>query len=138
MRSWTRRRKGITLVEVLAGSALLGTLLVSILVADGRLKLQGRSAGAHIEACGLADEQLERFFASKEGVPPEGSGDLAGHEGWRWRTRRVETDCAPAPDAEIVALDVFGPGKADSPPTVTVQILVGRPDNETASGVYAH
>ena len=54
-----KQRRALTLVEALAGTALLGTLLASVLIANARLTAQSRHAQQTIDACRLADMLLE-------------------------------------------------------------------------------
>ncbi len=62
---WKRRaRRGLTLVEVVAGLALLATLLVSILMAYGLHSGQIRAAQDRLEAIHLADELLNSWTAT--------------------------------------------------------------------------
>ena len=57
--SWPQRRHGVTLVEAVVGTALLGSLLVGILLADSRQRRQTWRGERRIKACAIADELLE-------------------------------------------------------------------------------
>ena len=127
--SWARRR-GLTLVEVLAGTALLGTLLVSILLADGRCRRQSKAAEDRVAACRIADELLESWWAESDHPWKAGSGKVDGHDGWRWRTRQVERELPEALDCEVLAVDVIAPGEERA--AVTVELLV-RKESDAAT-----
>ena len=108
--SWRRPDRGVTLVEALVGSVLLGGLLVSILLADARFKVQTRAAGRRIEACAVADELLAELWTREGGFPRDESGQIAAYEGWRWRSQRIDGDLTLEMDAEFVSLEVYAPG----------------------------
>ena len=134
---WTRRSLGLTLIETLAGSALLGTLLVAILLAGARMKIQANSAELRLRACEIADELLETFWARKEGIPQGDSGGIEGHEGWHWRTQLVENEESAKMDADVVALEVYAPGSKGPSPTVSVEVLVARKNYAAPARVHA-
>jgi hypothetical protein len=122
----------------MAGSVLLGTLLAAIVIADARLKTQIRTSELRVEACDVADEWLRAMWASEGGVPREDEGEVAGREGWRWRTRRVENPAAVEMTAEIVSLEIFAPGIGERPLAVRVELLLPRESDEAKRGTDAH
>jgi len=120
---WPRRPRGMTLVEVVAGSALLGTLLVTILLAQARIVKQAGLAGRRIEACGIADGLLELWWSDPEEFRVDGSGDVQGREGWSWRTNVVENQDVARLGAHVVALEIFGPGAKGEKSSCRIEIL---------------
>ena len=78
-------RRGLTLVEVIAGLVLLATLLTAVLVGFKTHAAQIRGARDRLKATEMADELLSGWMA--EGVlPPIGTQKaLAGTDGWAWR-----------------------------------------------------
>lgn len=123
---------GLTLVEALAGTVILGTLLGGIVIADARLIQQAGRAARRVEACRIADGLLERWWAKREEFPRNSAGEVQGHEGWRWRTRTVNNKAADALAAKVIAVEVFSPGRRDGSPSVRVEILLPREKDETA------
>ncbi len=125
----------MTLVEALIGTAMLGTLLASILIARGRLSIQSRRAIVRVQACAVLDELMATWWSDHEKLPRNGSGDVPEKPGWRWRTRIVPSEQAEALGAQVVAVEVF---EADSdeaaPPGATVEILLaGKADDEAVA-----
>ena len=120
-RRWTG---GFTLVEALAGTAILGTLLAGIIVANARLISQASRARLRIEACEIADGLMERWWDKRDEFPRNEAGSVRGREEWRWRTGIVKNEAAEAMDAEVVALEVFAPGCRGTSPTARVEILL--------------
>src|SRR5947207_9417863 len=82
------KRRGVTLVEVLAGLLLLATVLASALIARGRFLRQWAEADQRLAAAHAADAMLATWLgapASSLVVPAQGAvPDLVGYS---WRTR---------------------------------------------------
>ena len=117
----------MTLVEVLVGLAIMGSLVVALLVATSRLKAQDACAEYRLEACRVADGLLSGWWARKEEFPRTGSGIVEGGS-WSWRTRLVPNRAAKEIGAQVVALEVF-PGRSDGgDPVVRVEVVL--PDEE--------
>lgn len=84
---WSRplRRRGMTLVEVVAGIALLSTLLVMILMAHRNHSAQIRKAKDRMKAIRVADELLSVWMASVS-LPRIGQREeVPGVSGWHWQ-----------------------------------------------------
>ncbi|MCY2929863.1 MAG: hypothetical protein NTV86_10295 [Planctomycetota bacterium] len=135
MPSWTRRSDGLTLVEAVVGTAILGSLLVALLMAAHRLNVQARRSQARLEACRIADELLAAWWPTREDFPTDSSGPVAGREGWRWRTStQAGREDARRLGARTVALEVFAPPAPGDAPgqaawaAAKVEILL--PDDE--------
>ncbi len=84
-------RTGLTLVEVVAGIALLATLLVSLLSAFRAHAAQIRSAQDRLRAIRIADELLATWMAA--GVIPavDEQESIPETTGWSWRIARAES-----------------------------------------------
>lgn len=123
---------GLTLVETLAGMALLGTLLTAILIADARLKVQSRHAQQRIEACRIADALLDGWWKDRSKFPRMDSGTV-NESGWRWRTHVLENDHAEALNAQMIALEIHAPDEPDRPATQTTVLLKKEPTTRATS-----
>jgi hypothetical protein len=131
MPSWRRQRPGLTLVEAILATALLGTILVSALLTTGRLRRQRWFAERRIEAAEIADRLLAGWWADRDEFPRAASGEVADRPGWRWRTSVRPSEPADRLNAEIVTLEVFpprpqGPGDRTGP-AVRVEVVLPRP-----------
>jgi hypothetical protein len=128
-----RRRRGATLVEAALGAALLGTLLVALLVASSRLEAHGASAHQRSEACRMADQMLESWWQAPEKFPRTSEGTVSGETGWRWRTHVVDNEVARSLKADLVALDLYSPGRAgEERPDLVIELLVPETVDEEA------
>lgn len=130
-------RRGLTLVEVAAAMALLGTLLVSVLLAHAKLRGQETRAGQFLEAQRLADKLLATWWENLDEFPREDQGDVPGAAAWSWRTRRVPSPEAKAIEAEIVAVELFcarddhDTTSVTRKPAVRVEVLLPLEDEGT-------
>jgi len=148
----SRRRSthwaGFTLIEVLAGLALLGTLLVGLVLARRNLIDQQRRAEKTLVAIDLAEALLNSWIAQAEGgsywlasIPREDRGDVSttleesggGLGGdalrrgrWMWRTRYEALPRQSQLDGiGMVRFDLFDGGSPESSePVTTVELLV--------------
>ena len=109
MRTPTRSYRGLTLIEVLAGLAILGTLLSGVVMASVRLQRQRALAYEKLQAVEATDALLETWFSpsspSPSSSPTATSGDAGG-------------DDDPPPGRAIVgpvgsSLPRFGSGRID-------------------------
>jgi hypothetical protein len=114
--------RGFTLVEVLAGSILLGTLLVTMLVANARLTNQAARAELRVRGCRIADQLLAQWWVDPGNFPCSDSGTIDASPGWRWQTTTLASTQAEALHAQAVRLSLFAPGD-DLGPTTVVEFL---------------
>jgi len=88
-----RRSAGVTLVEVLASLLLMGSLIVGLVLARGRLVQQHADAQAKLQAVEVADAILAQWWAQDPpAVPVDAQGEIASHPGWIWQTQHIDID----------------------------------------------
>ena len=102
-----RRRRGLTLVEVVAGLALLAALLVAVLTAKARATRQLASANRRLEAVAAADRLLVGWWQDPAHFPRHASGRVPGENGFAWRTSPVRNDTVNALAASVIRLEVL-------------------------------
>lgn len=84
----------MTLIEVLAALLLMGSILVALVTARGRLVNQHAEAVDIQEAVQAAEVLLAEWWATEPPtVPMGGRGEVVSHPGWVWTT--TEVDGAP-------------------------------------------
>jgi prepilin-type N-terminal cleavage/methylation domain-containing protein len=130
---------GLTLVEVLAGMALLGTFLAAALVAGARLTAQRGDAERRLEALRVADELLEGWWRDVDNFPRHGEGRVSGRVTWHWTTRPVESEAARAIGCDVVALELrqataAGAGSTDGEPAVRVELVLPAEEEAEEAG----
>jgi hypothetical protein len=97
-------RRGLTLVEVIAGLVLLATLLTTVLTAFKTHAAQIRGSRERLKANGIAQELLSGWL-TKGALPPVGTRQaLAGTEDWNWRL--LANDSQPSGSINIGSVRV--------------------------------
>ena len=84
-----RRTHGLTLIEVVAAIAILGTLLVGVVLAKSRHTRQLQLARAQTYAIEATDALITDWWTNADGPPIDQRGAVPGEEGLVWRTRLV-------------------------------------------------
>ena len=98
----------MTLIEVLAGLVVLGTLLVAVSIARGRFLTQWADADKKLVAIHSADLLLAHWLTDPiRNVPLSGAGPLAGAPGFYWRTVVLPDPASAKLGALTVRLEVF-------------------------------
>lgn len=109
---------------MLAGLAILGTLLTSVAIARGRLLRQWAEADKRLRAAQSANAMLARWLASPSAmVPVPGDGPLDGAAGFVWRTVALRDPSAAKLGAVIVRFQVFEPGGSEKAPILIIEFL---------------
>ena len=124
-KSWPRRA-GVTLVEAVVATALLGTLLVPIVTARVQVAGQSRRSAERVEACRILDELMNEWWKDISTMPRNGEGLTKTHKGWRWRTQSQHRQEDQWLSAEVVAVEIFAPGRNDEP-AAGIEVLL-RPE----------
>lgn len=117
----------MTLVEAVLGSVVLGTLLVSILLARVQMEGQSRLAAQREAACGVLDELMSQWWSEPATLPLNESGPVEHRKGWRWKTRAQDRAEAAALGGRIVIVEVFAPGQRDLKPAASIELLMPLP-----------
>ena len=122
--SW-RGSAGVTLIEVLAALALLGSLAVAMVLSRGRLVDQHLRAQQKLEAVGVADALLAEWWADgPDNIPVDDAGELDAHPGWSWQTREVPNAALRPYEARVVRLRLVDASEPDEPFELTSVDLV--------------
>src|SRR5580698_4819347 len=111
--------RGMTLIEVLAGLVVLGTLLASVAVARSRYMHQAALADQRAAAVIAADRLLNNWWGQSDPLPRSASGQI--DDRLSWQTHVLVNPTARQMGADIVRLEMF---RGSSEPLVTVDVLV--------------
>lgn len=118
------QRSGMTLVEVVAGLALLASVGVGSVMAFGLHQRQIIVARQTIEAAQIADNLLSRWQTDSIPVPTLQSG-TTGQPGWFWQTQLLRTESLAGLPVQVVRLDILVQDKAGNlQPRAAVEVLV--------------
>ena len=126
--------RGTTLIEVLAGLVVLGTLLASVAVARGRFMRQWAEADRRTRAAQAADALLAGWLAGPQSnVPAPAAGTLKNSPALSWQTRIMPDVVAGRLGAVKVRLEIFDrtggwrADRADATPVLAVEFLMHKP-----------
>jgi len=127
----SRKRSGLTLIEVVAGLALMATVLVGILEAGGRHVRQIKRARRQLAAATEADRLLTGMIGNFEQLPDNNAGTECG-DGLMWRTRLMENrEARETMNIAIVRLEIFDPRQTkDQTPLVAIDVVKPLPSCE--------
>jgi type II secretory pathway pseudopilin PulG len=115
--------RGATLVEVIAGLVILGTILASLLIARGRFLRQDIRAQRQIQAIRALDHLAHQWMnGPAAAVPIASSGPLPGADNQTWRTRIVPDPSAAMLNARVLRIDVLDP--AERQPIASLDLLL--------------
>lgn len=127
IRKW--RNEGLTLIEVIASIALLGSILVSMLLAHSRLVRQSVRAERTRQATTLADDLLADWFVNGT-VPLSGSGTIPNHPEFRWEVRPIQGIRSLPVEASIVEFQVRENRSDARKPLFSTELLIEVPKDE--------
>lgn len=119
----------MTLVEVLAGLVVLGTLLASLAIARGRFSRQWADADRKLAAVRAVDAMVTDWTDMPGSpIPVNREGALPGAPNCVWRTHLIPDANARSLAAAIVRLEVFDRSAATrqlrAVPLLTLDLLV--------------
>ncbi len=108
------RPRGATLIEVLAGLVVLGTVLSAVVIARGRFVRQWAVAEQRLDAVRAADGLIENWSSGGGwAVPMRGEGLI--EERYLWRTMPVGDENARKLNAVVVRLELYRRGVGAGP-----------------------
>lgn len=110
----TSRRDGLTLIEVVAAIAILGTILVGVVMAKAKHTRQMATSQRQMVAVRAADELLSAWYSSRQGVPVGAHGVMLTNPSLKWETRVVENQTATRLRARVVRFEVTDMESGDS------------------------
>lgn len=137
-------RHGMTLIEVVLGLAIMGTLLATAVVARGQALKQWRFANDRLVAVEAADTLLKQWWLDKDGESENGIGggipiDASGTVNrkndsgpvMRWRTMRHDLPELEAFDLISVRVEIYRE-QSDDKVLASVDVVVPDPESSDA------
>ena len=100
------RRRGLTLIEVVAALALMATLLVAVLTIKAGLTRRRAAADRQLRAAAAADGLLTAWWGDPESFPVNRSGPVPADPALAWSTRPLPNPAAARLGGRVVRLDV--------------------------------
>ncbi len=115
---------GTTLIEVLAGLALIASVLVGLLVTRGSAAEQHSKAERRLLAIEAADRLLESWWQSPDNLPINETGDTEHKHPFQWRTSLESNPEAQRLNARVLRLEVTDPLPHTDNPIILVSLEI--------------
>lgn len=120
-----RNRKAMTLIEVVAGIALLGTVLATTVLAQSRLLRQHQRALLKLQAVEATDRLFSQWSIEGRSIPRQSTGILIESPLVNWQTRPAADQRDGALAISVVEFTaVAASDPSDMPPLVRVELAV--------------
>ena len=113
--------RGLTLIEVVAGLALLASLGVAMLAILSAHRQQARQAADRLQAADLADQLLAGWYSSSAGIPRNAAGAFARSD-YQWTTHIMDQRMIDGYAIEIIRLQIAARART-AVPLVTINLL---------------
>ena len=133
------RRDGLTLLEVVAGIAILGTILVVVVLSKSRHTRQLALTQRRNVAVRAADELIAGWWTRCEGVPVGERGAVEADASLAWETRVVPNDAIEKLGARVVRVELresepdrWAADDGTGDPLVAVDLVLPDPGREAA------
>ena len=121
----TLRPRATTLVEVVAGLALLAALLAGIVQVKARYTRQARLTAQRREAVRAADALLSAWWHDAGPFPRAANGLVPENSELAWRTRPTANASARAMGAQVIRLEIRPAGSdEDTAPLAGVEVVI--------------
>ena len=118
---------GATLLEVLVGLALIGSLAVAMVIARSNLVAQEALAQHKIAATAMADRLMNTWWDNPAMLPRHDEGqERYGKTALRWRTRTIEHEPHPVLAYDLVRLEILH-GDSEEPVLVLEVVCPTQP-----------
>ncbi|MEZ6192078.1 MAG: type II secretion system protein [Phycisphaerales bacterium] len=121
-------RRGLTLIEVVAGLALMGTLLAAMLSAKGRFTRQQHHAQRVLVAVAALDDLLMESWHVLGTIEDTEYGEIEGQQGMTWRASVIEERAAEDWHCRIIRVEIIdATDNTDAEPLARVELLAPDP-----------
>lgn len=127
------KRLAFTLIEVIAGLILMGSLVASGLVALSSHQHAILLAKQKLQANQIAEMLLTNWYEVQGRVPLRDQGIIGSQSGWIWRTQPVGLRSVCGLEANVIRLEVLGQVGRNVDPQILVSIELLQSQN--ASGL---
>ena len=127
------KRLAFTLIEVIAGLILMGSLVASGLVALSSHQHAILLAKQKLQANQIAEMLLTNWYEVQGRVPLRDQGIIGSQSEWIWRTQPVGLRSVCGLEASVIRLEVLGQVGRNVDPQILVSIELLQSQN--ASGL---
>jgi len=121
-------RTGATLIELVAGLALLALLGTALLMTRARLIHQRAEAESRLRAVAAADELLSAWHQGADSIPRQSAGTCF-EPSFTWTTKPIASSAAASLHAEVIRLEIL----KDSRPATSIDVVLHVEESPTTS-----
>lgn len=100
-------KNAFTLIEVVVGLTLMASVLVGSLLAFSAHHRQQATAEGKLAAVAIADQLLNEWTGTREGVPASGQGAIFGRPNWYWSTSVVAAVMPAKVPMRVIRLEII-------------------------------
>ena len=126
----SRTHTAFTLLEVIVGLVLMGSLVASALVAMASHQHAMVLAKHKIEAAQIADTLLTQWYEFEGDIPGRGQGVVTGSIPWVWRTQRIDSRIVCGVPVNVIRLDIIGQTGENEPVVLSSVELLQAPGTQ--------
>ena len=131
--NFSKRSRGLTLIEVMAGLAIMGSLAVGLVLSRGKLLEQQQRALQTKQAVQLAGTLLNQWHQDSWAMLPlDTTGDFDDLPHWHWETQTIDSPQLTEFNTQKVRLTIYAPPNPASnnlpQPATTIEILTPIPE----------
>jgi hypothetical protein len=126
--SSTATARALTLIEVVAGLALLVAIMSALLLAKSHWQRKLAESDRRLAATSAADGLLSAWWQNPKAFPIHSSGAVPEHGDMRWQTMLVGNSGVDRLGSKVVRLEIV-PTDRDASPLCRVELVVPNPDD---------
>lgn len=109
-----RLRRGLSLLEVIAALVLMGTIVVTTLLAFSKHRRQLALSKERLQAAEIAEELLPQLIRSERGIVAGQRGTIAGRPDWFWQTSLVGTTVVATLPMHVIRFEIYSKRESES------------------------
>jgi type II secretory pathway pseudopilin PulG len=120
--------RALTLIEVVAGLALLVAIMAALLLAKSHWQRRLADSGRRLAANSAADELLSAWLQNPKAFPIQSGGAVPEHADMRWETSLVSNTGVERLGTRVVRLEIL-PTDHAAAPLCRVELVLPNPDD---------
>ena len=128
LQSWRHKQiclRGMTLIEVVVGLAILGSLLTTAVFAKARYTRQWNRANQQLEAIEMADALLTNWWTDPTTFPRSDTGEASNDPQLVWQTHTMSQVGLDESDGQVVRLEIHDRRTPDhEEPLISVDLVL--------------
>jgi hypothetical protein len=121
--------RALTLIEVVAGLALLVAIMAALLLAKAHWQRRLVDAGRRLAAVSAADALLSEWWQNPKAFPVHSGGAVPEHANMRWQTTLIQNKAVEQLGTRAVRLEILPADPTPPPALCSVEVVLPNPDD---------